>query len=91
MAVGLIQYRHGTTHFPFLRRFLHGVLMRYPQTASQLIREFLVALLAHRLLVVFVEFRFLRHLVIANRASEVMNTPGFVQGGEHCKRFPQKK
>lgn len=62
----------------------HGVFVWYSQTASKLIREFLVALLANRFLVIFIEFRFLIHFGVAYRTREVMNTPSLIQCGENC-------
>lgn len=58
--------------------------MRNAQAATELAREPLVALLAHRFLVVLEEFGLLVQLLVADRAGEVMNAPGLVQCGEHC-------
>lgn len=55
-----------------------------PQPPAELRWEFLVALLANRLQIAFVEFGFLIHLLVTNRAGKVMNAPRFIQRSENC-------
>lgn len=57
--------------------------MRNAQTAPQFVREPLVALLAHRFLVVLEEFGLLVELLVADRAREVVHTPCLIEGGEN--------
>lgn len=57
--------------------------MGHAQTTSELTREALVALLAHRFLIILVKLGLLVHFGIANGARKVMNTPGLVQRGEY--------
>lgn len=65
------------------RNLLQRVFVRHAQPAPQLVREALVALFAHRLLVVLVKLGLLVHLVVADRAGKVVHAPGLVERGEH--------
>lgn len=65
----------------------HGVFMWHSQATSQLSWEPFIAFLAHRFLIVFIEFGFLVHFGVAHRARKVMYAPCFVQCREYCKQF----
>lgn len=64
---------------------LHGHLVCGTQAASQFIGEAFITFLAHGLLVVLVELRFLCHFRIAHRAGKVMHAPRLVQSSKYCQ------
>lgn len=57
------------------------------QAASQFVGETIIAFLAYRLLIVFVEFGLLVEFCVANGAGEVMDTPGLVQSRKNIASY----
>lgn len=62
---------------------LRVYFIRFLQSFLQITGELLKAPLAHRLKVNLKELCLLTHFLVADRACEVVDTPGFVQGSEY--------
>lgn len=76
-------YPQATQSISHLRRLLHRILVRHAQPTTQLIREPLIALFAHRLLIVLEELGLLRQLRVAHGARKMVHTPRLVQRRKH--------
>lgn len=58
-------------------------LMGFAQPTAEFTGKLIVAFLAHRFQINLIKLGLLIHLLVTNRASKVVNTPGFVESGKH--------